>query len=254
MTPIAFSEALARFRELAGLTQLQLATRSGTAHSSVNRWEKGGSMPKRDNAERLDAALGANGDLLAAWRRSTTGNGIPEWARDLDAIERAARQLSIAAPSLVPGYLQCESYARFVFSASRPLASSEELDQLTKLRCDRLGELPDLRVTAVFPLSALTGLPDGIAKEQSRHLVEWAATGRVALHVVPTGSIMVVPTSPVMLFRLRGGDLVITSDYADGSVTMTPDTHERVSVLFTAALAASLPVDLSLAALKDVYE
>ncbi|MFC7743386.1 helix-turn-helix domain-containing protein [Nocardiopsis composta] len=38
------------------MTQLQLAQRSGTAHSSVNRWEKGGSLPKRDNAERLDAA------------------------------------------------------------------------------------------------------------------------------------------------------------------------------------------------------
>lgn len=253
MTPTLFSEALTRFRDLAGFTQLQLSARSGTAHSSVNRWENGGSLPKRDNAERLDAALGANGELFTAWRRSTVGTGLPEWARDLDAIERGARQLSIAAPSLVPGYLQCEAYARFVFSAGQPLAAPEELDRLTKLRCERLNELSNLSVTAVFPLSALTGLPSAVVKQQARHLVEWVDTGRVVLHVVPTGSILIVPTSPVMLFRLRTGDLVITSDYADGSVTLNSDTHERVSSLFTAALAASLPFDLSLAALKDLY-
>ncbi|MFC7330675.1 helix-turn-helix domain-containing protein [Marinactinospora rubrisoli] len=255
MPASSFSEALTQLRELAGLTQLQLATRSGTGHSSVNRWEKGGSLPKRDNVERLDAALDANGKLLAAWRRSTTGSGLPEWARDLDAIERAARQLSIAAPTLVPGYLQCEAYARFVFSAGQPLATPEELDRLTKLRCGRLSELTDLqRVTAVFPLSAVTGMPDEVAKQQAQHLLEWVDTGRVVLHVVPIGSILVVPTTPLMLFRLRSGDLVITSDYEDGSVTLSTDTHERISARFTAALAASLPVDLSLAALKDLYE
>lgn len=252
MIPSPFAEALTQFRELAGLTQLQLANRSGTAHSSVNRWEKGGSLPKRDNAERLDSALEADGALLTAWRRSTTGTGLPEWARDLDAIERGARQLSIATPTLVPGYLQCEAYARLVFTAGQPLASPEELDRLTQLRCGRLDDLPELSVTAVFPMSALAGVPEDVAKQQAQHLLSWAQTGRVVLHVVPTGSVLIVPTSPIMLFRLKSGELVITSDHADGSVTLTSDAHERVGALFTAALAASLPVGLSLAALKDL--
>ncbi|GAA4894762.1 Scr1 family TA system antitoxin-like transcriptional regulator [Streptomonospora salina] len=253
MPPTLFSAALTKFRELAGLTQLQLAGRSGTAHSSVNRWENGGSLPKRDNAESLDAALDANGELLAAWRRSTTGTGLPEWARTLDAIERGARHLSIAAPSLVPGYLQCEEYARFVFASGQPFAESDELDRLTNLRCQRLRDLPQLSITAVFPLSAVAGVPTAIAQQQARYLVEWADTDRVAVHVVPSGSTMPVPTSPLMLFRLRSGEQVVTSDYADGSVTLDPDTHERMGTLFTTALAASLPGDLSVAALKDIY-
>ena len=252
MTPTLFSETLTKFRELAGITQLQLAKRSGTAHSSVNRWEKGGSLPKRDNVERLDSALEAEGALFEAWRRSMSGTGLPEWARDLDVIERSARQLSIATPTLVPGYLQCEAYARFVFSSGQPLATPEELDQLTKLRCERLEELADLSVTAVFPLTALTGVPEDVAKQQVRHLLSWAESERITLHAVPSGASLVVPTSPIMLFRLRSGELVITSDHADGSVTLTSDTHERVSALFTAALAASLPAELSLTALKEL--
>lgn len=252
MSPTPFSEDLTKFRELAGFTQLQLAARSGTAHSSVNRWEKGGSLPKRDNAERLDAALGANGELLATWRRSTVGTGLPEWARDLDAIERGARQLSIAAPSLVPGYLQCETYARAVFRAGQPLASPEELDRLVALRCGRLAELEDLQVIAVFPISAVSGLPEAVRRTQAAHLLKWASTERVAVHLVPDGTTLLVPTSPLMIFKLRSGELAVVSDHADGNVVHETDTHDRIASLFTSALAASLPVTLSLEVLGNL--
>lgn len=252
MTSTPFTQALSKLRELAGLTQIQLAARSGTAHSSVNRWEKGGSLPKRDNAEALDKALGANGQLMRAWRLATTGHTLPEWARSLAAVEEAALSLSVASPVLVPGYLQCPEYARYVFTAGQPMLSGEEIERLTQLRCGRLSELSDLRVTAVFPVSALTGFPQDIASAQADYLLRWAGTGRVAIHLVPEGSILVVPTSPIMLFRLHKGDLVITSDYADGSVTLASDAHERVAALFSASLAASLPTGLSLSALKDI--
>ncbi|RNL86026.1 helix-turn-helix domain-containing protein [Halostreptopolyspora alba] len=252
MTPTLFSEALTKFRELAGFTQLQMSTRSGTAPSSVNRWEKGGSLPKRDNAERLDSALNANGELLAAWRRSATGTGLPEWARDLDAIERGARQLSIAAPSLVPGYLQCEEYARAVFRAGHPLASTEELDRLVELRCGRLVELEDLQVTAVFPVSAVSGVPQSVRRRQIEYLLGWAATERVAVHLVPDGTALMVPTSPLMVFKLRSGELAVVSDHADGNVVHEADTHDRITSWFTSALAASLPVTLSLEVLGNL--
>lgn len=164
--PNDFAGALARFREFAGLTQLQLAKKSQTAHSSVNRWEKGGSLPKRDNAEALDEALGAEGVLLAAWRAVATGNGLPEWARDLDAIERAARQVTIVVPALVPGMLQNSEVARCVFRAAHPLATADELDRLVALRTGRLKELPELEVTAVFPVTAVSALTEPLRRPQ----------------------------------------------------------------------------------------
>nr|WP_141924783.1 helix-turn-helix transcriptional regulator [Haloactinospora alba] len=246
MIPSLFAESLMRFRELAGFTQLQLASRSGTAHSSVNRWENGGSLPKRDNAERMDAALGANGELVAAWRRSTTGTGLPAWARDLDAIERGALQLSIATPSLVPGYLQCEEYARAVFRAGLPLASPDEIDRLVELRCGRLAELGELQVTAVFPVSAVSGVSESIRRAQVEYLLKWADTERVSVHLVPEGTALMVPTSPLMVFTLRSGERAVVSDHADGNVVHESDTHDRITSWFTSALAASLPVTHSL--------
>ncbi|MFC3995792.1 Scr1 family TA system antitoxin-like transcriptional regulator [Nocardiopsis sediminis] len=249
MTSTLFSEALTRFRELAGLTQLQLASRSGAAASSVNRWEKGGLLPKRDNAERLDAALEAHGELMAAWRRSTKGAVLWEWARDFDSIERAAWQLSIVTPSLVPGYLQCPEYARLVFRAGQPLVPPAELEKLVALRCERLTELEELQVTAVFPISAVAGLPDKVRARQVEHLRAWVATDRVILHLVPEGTTLLVPSSPLMIFTLRSGELAVVSDHADGNVVHQPDTHDRITALYTSAMAESLPVTHSLEAL-----
>lgn len=252
VAPNDFAEALARLREVAGLTQLQLAKRSQTAHSSVNRWEKGGSLPKRDNVEALDESLQADGVLLAAWRAVTTGNGLPEWARSLDAIERSARQVTIVAPALVPGLLQCPDVARGVFRAAHPLATSDDLDRLVALRTGRLKELPELEVTAVFPVTAVSALAEPFRRAQALHLMEWVETGRVGVHLVPEGTTLLAPSAPLMLFRLTSGELAAVSDHADGNVIHEDSSHDRLSSQATAALAASLPLTFSLEVLRKL--
>jgi hypothetical protein len=168
------------------------------------------------------------------------------------AIEESAVALSVVSPVLTPGYLQSPAYAQYVFSAGLPLASPDEIARLVQMRCGRLEQLSDLRVSAVFPIMGITGVPREIAVDQARHLLDWAGTGRVTIQLVPQGHVLPVPTSPVMLFRQRSGELVATSDHADGNVTLAADAHDRVSALFTASLAASLPARLSLDALKDI--
>ena len=182
----------------------------------------------------------------------TTGNGLPEWARDVDAIERAARRLSIATPALVPGYLQCEEYARAVFAAGQPDADTDELDRLVALRCGRLADLPQLRVTAVFPLAAVTQMPPAIREAQAACLLEWADTERVRVHVIPEGTPMLVPAAPLMAFRLRSGESAIISDHADGNVVHGTESSERLAGQITTALAASLPESLSTEALRSL--
>lgn len=254
MPPPNFPASLARYRELAGLTQLQLATRSGTAHSSVNRWEKGGSLPKRDSAERLDAALEANGHLFTAWRRAAGGLGLPEWAQDLETIERSARRLTLVSPTLVPGYLQCPEYARAVFKAGLPLASPDEIQRLVELRTGRLGKLKDLQVAAVFPVLGLTGVSTEVRRAQARYLLSWADTGRVGLHLVPDGTVLLTPTSPLLIFVLDGGEITVVSDHADGNVVHDGGVHDRLMAYATDALAAALPAHLSLDVLRTHHE
>lgn len=250
LTP--FQDTLIRLRELAGLTQRQLAARCGASHSSVNRWELGHGLPKRDNVGQLDKAMDGEGTLLAAWRLTTEGTGLPEWARDLESIERSARSLSIAAPALVPGYLQCAGLARKVFRNAQPLVGSDELDRLVALRTNRLRELEDVEVTAVFPVSAVSALSGDLAAEQANYLIDWVNSGRVAVHLVPENALLLGPASPLMLFRFGSGEQAVVSDHADGNVIHEDHAHDRLAAQVTVALAASLPLSYSLEALRDL--
>ena len=252
MTPNLFAETLTKHRELAGLTQQQLAHRSKTGHSSINRWENGKATPKRDNVESLDKALGADGELVTAWLAVTTGNGLPEWARDLDGVERAARRVTIATPALVPGMLQCPEYAHAVFAAGQPDTDTAEIDRLVELRCGRLQELPSLHVTAVFPVAAVAYMPTNVRRAQVAYLLELIESKRVRVQAIPENTLVLVPAAPLMLFRLRSGESAIVSDHADGNLVHDMESSERLAGQITAALAAALPVSLSIEALRSL--
>lgn len=250
MAPNLFSDALTKYRELAGLTQKQLAKRANVAPSSVNRWEHGETVPRLDNVEILDKVLGANGQLTIAWRVQTSGSALPDWARDLAAIERAARHVTLLSAAGVPGMLQCPEYASEVFRAGRPLATQEDLASLVDLRCGRLAELPDLSVTAVFPASAVGGLPEALRSAQAKHLLRWVESGRVTLCLVPAA--MIVPVAPIMVYRLHTGERVTASDHAEGTVVLNADVSERVDAVIMAVLTTALPVASSLEYLENL--
>lgn len=243
MTLTPFQEALSRFLRASGLTQLQLAQRTGYAPSSVNRWLSGQVTPTRDRAEALDKILGARGELLKTWLLTATGSALPEWARDLYSIESGSVRLAVATPSQVPGYLQSPGYASWVFRAGRPTLHGGELDRLVKHRTQRLRALPGLSVTAVFPLSAVADLPKAMREGQTQHLLEWIDTGRVFVHLVPRGLLLPAPVAPLMLFTTSDGDTVALSDHVEGFVTL--EDHEPASALFHVALADSLPAPYS---------
>ncbi|OLT29242.1 hypothetical protein BJF83_12430 [Nocardiopsis sp. CNR-923] len=252
MSPTPFSDELTRCRESLGLSQTQLATRSGLSLSSVNRWERGGSLPKRETVERLDAVLNADGALLARYQEAKDGFTVPPWARDLAWIEAKARTVEVVAPVLVPGYLQSPTYAEMLFRAAQPWLTSDEIRKLVSLRCQRLEQLPNLRVTAVFPVSALTAVPEEVRREQVATLRGHVAGGRVDLHLVPAGSVLLTPTAPVMVFRFGNGELTASCDYATGSVIADVTELRKLTAMTTTALASALPVALSLDTLEGL--
>lgn len=246
LTP--FSEALDRFLVASGMTQLQLSRKTVYAASSVNRWVSGQTNPSRDRAEHLDKVLDARGELFRAWRLTATGSGLPEWARDMFAVEASAVQLSLATPTLVPGYLQSPAYATWVFRAGRPTLTDEEVQRMVSHRTERLQQLDRLRVTAVFPLAAVADLPEPLCREQAQHLLAWTQTGRATVHLVPRGILLPAPVAPLMLFTLGTGDTVAVSDHVQGSVTL--EDHSRASALFNVTLAESLPSSVSVTELE----
>ncbi|GAA1462978.1 hypothetical protein GCM10009603_33900 [Nocardiopsis exhalans] len=202
--------------------------------------------------EKLDRECEASGRLLAAWRAQNSRTGWPEWARDLASIETAARHVTLVTSAGVPGMLQAPEYATEVFRAGSPMASAEDLASLVTLRCERLSALPELRVTAVFPATAVGGLSPSLQSAQAKHLLAWAETGRVTVCLAPLGTSMIVPVAPLMNYRLRSGERIIASDHADGTVLLTADATERVDAVVTAALTTALPVASSLEYLESL--
>ncbi|WP_235432085.1 Scr1 family TA system antitoxin-like transcriptional regulator [Nocardiopsis sp. RV163] len=83
-------------------------------------------------------------------------------------------------------------------------------------------------------------------------LLDLVKTGRVRIHLVPEGTILLGVTSPMLVFRLRTGETVISSDHVDGNVIYDADRNGRLTTLITGAMAEALPARLSLEALKDL--
>ena len=67
MIGVNAGSTLRRYRDECGYTQEALAEAVGVSWSSVAQWESGRITPRRKTAERLDVALSAGGELLAAF-------------------------------------------------------------------------------------------------------------------------------------------------------------------------------------------
>ncbi|MBR8741073.1 Scr1 family TA system antitoxin-like transcriptional regulator [Nocardiopsis sp. MG754419] len=236
-----FHESLKRYRVLKGLTQEQLAAHLGCSAASVSRWARGHSLPFRETADQLDRLLEADGKLISSWKLAKSGRSTPEWASSLSAVEEGARTLQCVSPVLVPGYLQCEEYAEWLFRLGWPLATDEQIAHLTQVRTTRLNELPRLRVAAVFPVTALLGSPPQTHKAQALHLLRLMEERSVSIHLVPEGSILATITSPLLVFRLHSGETVVSSDHVNGNVIYDDSDPEQTASLIMGAMAVSLP-------------
>lgn len=102
---------LRKLRVRAGLTQRQLGDRIPIAHSRIAQFELSKETPPEDVDARLDALLGADGDLTDLWghiRRTP----IPDWAKKFVEYEARATVMHKYMAQAVPGLLQTEAYAR----------------------------------------------------------------------------------------------------------------------------------------------
>ncbi|WP_435110663.1 helix-turn-helix domain-containing protein [Nocardiopsis synnemataformans] len=256
MTQDHFPSLLTTFRDFSGRTQKQLAFDIGTSPASVSRWEAGKFTPSVETAETLDRMLKADGRLLKAWRKKTSGTELPVWQLNVARLQEQAVAIDYLLPTLVPGLLQCESYARLVFKDGQPLASDADVDHWTNGRCSRLKVLREHHhnplVTAVFPHSALACTPDQVRREQAAHLLQLMDGGKVEVHLLPPGVFMLGVTAPVQLFRLFDGGVAVSSDYIAGNVILESDSHPRMETLVRKGLASALPARESRQLLREL--
>ncbi|EEP74002.1 conserved hypothetical protein [Micromonospora sp. ATCC 39149] len=157
----------------------------------------------------MDAVLDTGG-LFESLLRVAERDCQPSWFRPWLEAERNAKQLRYFNPTLVPGLLQTENYARAVlrFDDTKP---EEEVERQVAARLERqeilVREHPP-QVVAVIDESALRRT-DAIMGEQLAHLLRMAELSHVHIHVIPTDAGLHVGLSgPLALARSADGGWV----------------------------------------------
>nr|WP_280495894.1 helix-turn-helix transcriptional regulator [Nocardia farcinica] len=184
----------ARLRELrkdAGMDGRQLSTAAGWHWSETSRIEHGEQMPSESElavwCRVCDATL-ALPDLVASlrnvraqwaeWQRITAAGHARRQQRGQE-IESETRQLRIYNPTIVPGLLQTEPYARAVLAQCiRFLGTLDDLEAAVAARIERQAILRtgSTRIAVLVHEAALhtTLGDDAVTAGQLRHLLDIA--------------------------------------------------------------------------------
>ncbi|THA72693.1 XRE family transcriptional regulator [Streptomyces sp. A0958] len=171
-----FGALLRHYRELAGLSQEGLGSRIGFSKSQVAMVERGQRPPKGDFIPAADAAVGANGALIAAAVKLQFSR-VASWFEPFAEEEAKAVARYEYESHVIPGLLQTEAHARAVFSQACPPLDDDEIERLVAGRLARQAllirkPLPD--ISFVLEVSALNRPIGGrdVHRAQLQHILE----------------------------------------------------------------------------------
>lgn len=194
-----------RLRDLradAGLTGTELAARCGWTHPKTSRIENARTPPTPDDVRLWTSACGAEDqaeDIIAQsrdaesaymeWRR-TVRAGLKRLQNSYLDLYRSTELFRIYSPTLVPGLLQTEGYARAVLSGVVELMDiPNDADQAAAARVEhsRIVHEPGHRFVMVIEESVLyhqLGDTDAMAA-QLGYLLTAGALPAVSLDIIP---------------------------------------------------------------------
>ncbi|MEU4482957.1 helix-turn-helix transcriptional regulator [Micromonospora sp. NPDC023966] len=202
-------DQLRRARQARGLSQEELGKLVNYSSSQVSAVETGERPVRPDYVARVDAVL-KTGGLFATMLELIRFHAAPDWFRPWEEIEREATSLRWYDPTVIPGLLQTEGYARAMLSMGGAM-TIEEVEARVVARLARQAVLTgDQRpqFVAVLEEQALRRqVGDRAAmREQLAHLLEVGAEPNVQVRLVPAGSPWHIGLGgPFILARLASG-------------------------------------------------
>ncbi|MEV2217369.1 helix-turn-helix transcriptional regulator [Streptomyces sp. NPDC050997] len=185
-----YGEELRLRRAAADLTQEELGNQVVCSPTLISHFEAGRRLPKPDDAQRIDRALGTDG-FFVRWLEDLESKYTDHFAVVAE-LEQQATLIQQFALSLVPGVFQTDDYARALFRAYRPNHTAEELDRDVVIRTKRARILDGPLKPVVWTLldeSVLRRRVGGsqVMAEQLHKIADVAEAGRLRLHVLPFG-------------------------------------------------------------------
>ncbi|MFD7868359.1 helix-turn-helix domain-containing protein [Streptomyces sp. NPDC059783] len=184
---------LAMFRKAAGLTQAALAERLNVGEDTIASVEQGRRPLQLDLAILLDELLDTKGALAVAVGKVPQKERFPAFVQDFMEYEQEAVSLLSYQSQVVPGLLQTEAYARYVFSCQYPPLEADELEDQVAARLGRqrlLSRKPRPMLHFILEESILRGElgEPSVMREQIMHLIECAKLPFVSLQIMPLKS------------------------------------------------------------------
>ncbi|RKR90212.1 hypothetical protein BDK92_4580 [Micromonospora pisi] len=234
-----------------GLSCEALAEKVGVDVKTVGRWLSPGRIPH--GRHRIAAAEILRREIVDLWPDPGRRRDVP-WFRPWREAEAAADSLRWFEPSVIPGLLQTEAYARAVL-ASGPIAV-EDVERFVKVRLERQKAVferprPPLAVFVIDEAALRRGDPE-LMDEQLDHLVEMASRPNVFVHVIPfSAGLYAGQAGPFVIASIEGSRDV---SYLDNQLAgqLAVDTRELAELLrvWDAVRGHALPRDQSIELMK----
>jgi transcriptional regulator with XRE-family HTH domain len=237
-----FGDALRRLRTAAGLTQGDLAKQAAWSQSQVSRTEQSLFVPDEATVARLDQALGAHDQLVAAFASAKTPNGdIPGAGRDPLAFSDLMRKIhrtdvgrdTIDQLNVITEQLCCEYVTRPAEEVRADAHYQLEYVQRLLEGPTRLADHRELLVIAGW-LSLLIGCVNfdlGLARHAEAARNAAFQLGREAGH----GEIVAWSYEMSAWFALTQGRYRSMPDYVEAGIAAAP--HASVAVQLAAQAA-----------------
>ncbi|WLW50748.1 helix-turn-helix domain-containing protein [Streptomyces sp. YU58] len=220
----AVAERLKELRADAGITGPELASRCGWSHPKTYRIEGARTPPSVDDIRRWCEACGAAGqadDIIAQsrtaesmyveWRRKVR-TGLKQLQNSYVPLFKSTELFRVYSPTMVPGLLQTEGYARGLMSSIsrfRDIPDDVADAVAARLERSRIIHEPGHRFVMVIEESALyyqLGDQDAMAA-QLGYLLTAGALPSVSLGIIPSAT-QDRPMWPLELFHVYDETLV----------------------------------------------
>jgi transcriptional regulator with XRE-family HTH domain len=258
----AFAQELKAQREVAGLTQDQVAKLMGYSPSVIAKLETYRTIPSPQHAAQADEALRTPGTFRRL-RQAMVNGAYEPWVRALLEMEQRATVLRNWESLVVPGLLQTETYARGVLRGARPTDSDAAIEQLVAARMTRQEiwqrEDPEPPVLSVILGEAVLRQRVGdatVMREQFDQLIEVAKSPRITIQVMPFSS----PAHPGLLGPFvvasfeNGPDAAYLDSVLDGQVSERRKQVAQARLLYDTLAREALSPGASIDLITKVAE
>ncbi|MFG2128767.1 helix-turn-helix domain-containing protein [Streptomyces sp. NPDC048751] len=261
--PSFYGAELRYRRELAGLTLEQLAAGSYRGVPFLSQIERGERRMPLDLAQHVDKVLETDGffERRCEDARRARQSGHAEYFADVAEMERDAESIEEWAPTLVPGLLQTELYARRVVHVSLPWLRPETVERQVRARMDRADiwerdDRPAFWAILHESLIRRPLLPPEPMADQLEHIMQVVTSAQGVLQVLPETA----AAHPLMMGMIKvmgfpdAPPVVYTEGLHSGQLIDFPALVKDYRRSYDLLRAAALSPEASLAMVEQAAE